>query len=154
MRGRLRTTIGILVLSAFVATGCGGNGATFANKPRPPVPIALTVYIDDARVSVSPSQVGAGPVNFIVTNQATRTESLIVAATGDSTPLASTGPITPQATAQVAVNFASPGEYTVSTGPAGSRTSDAGLATTASVHPASLHIGPQRPSSSGVLLQP
>jgi hypothetical protein len=112
------------------------------------------VYIDNARVSVSPSSVGAGPVNFVVTNQATRTETLTIALAGSSNSLATTGPITPQATAQVAVNFTSSGDYTVSTGSAGSRTTDAGLATPASIHQASLHIGRKRPSSSGALLQP
>src|ERR1700716_3057155 len=33
-----RTTIGIVLASALAATGCGGGGATFANKPRPPTP--------------------------------------------------------------------------------------------------------------------
>jgi hypothetical protein len=149
-----RTTIGIVVTSALVAAGCGGSGPTFANKPRPPVPVELSVYIDNARVSVSPSSVGAGPVTFIVTNQATRTESLTIAPAGSGTSVAGTGPITPQATSQLAVNLASPGEYTVSTGSTGPGSTDTSPATPASMHSAALHIGPKRPSASGVLLQP
>ena len=64
-----KTITGMLAVGTLIATGCGG-GSTFANKPRPPTPINLTVYINNARVSISPASIGAGPVVFIVTNQA------------------------------------------------------------------------------------
>jgi hypothetical protein len=145
------TTIGMLAVS-LLAAGCGGT--RFANRPAPPVPINLSVYIDDARVSVSPASVGAGPVVFVVTNQASRAESMVVLRAGGSVaaPLADTGPISPQATAQVSVNMAIPGTYTVATGPNGS--SEAALATPSSIKPAFIQIGPRRPSGSNALLQP
>jgi len=145
------TTIGILAVGALSAAGCGG-GATFANNPRPPTPVDLTVYINNSRVSVSPNAAGAGPIIFIVTNAASQTETLSIepAATG-SQPLANTGPISLQATADVTVNF-QPGDYTVSTG--SQAATDAALATASSIRPASLHIGPPRPSASNALLQP
>jgi hypothetical protein len=146
-----RTMIGVLAASVLGAGGCGGS-STFANKPRPPTPVNLTVYIDNVRVSVSPNSVGAGPVVFIVTNQATRTEALTIAPNGNGQPLANTGPINPQATAQVTVDFQSPGEYTVSTGSSGQ--TDASLATQSKIRPASLRIGPKRHSSNNTLLQP
>ena len=31
-----------------------------ANKPRPAAPVNLTVYVNDARVSISPNSVGGG----------------------------------------------------------------------------------------------
>jgi hypothetical protein len=149
-----RTTIGILaVTTALTVAGCGSAG-TFANKPKPPAPVDLTVYINNARVSLSPSTVGAGPVIFIITNQANSAQSLSILPAGASAaqPLANTGPINPQGTAQVSVNFPSSGDYTLTT--AGSGQTDAQLATAPSIAPAKLHIGGPRPSASNVLLQP
>jgi hypothetical protein len=147
-----RMTIGILGIGALTVAGCGGSG-TFANKPRPPVPVNLTVYINNARVSVSPRSVGAGPVVFIVTNQSTKAESLAVMPKGGpaSRALADTSPINPQATAQVTVNV-NPGEYTVSTTTGGA--TEAARATASPIRSARLHIGPPRPSASNQLLQP
>jgi hypothetical protein len=147
-----RRTIGTLVACAVLA-GCGG-GATFANKPRPATPVNITVYLNDSRVSVSPNSVGAGPVVFIVTNQASTSESLAVQSAGGSTaqPLADTGPISPQATAQVTVNFSAPGDYTISAGKGGA--TDASIATQTGIQSATLHIGAPRPSGSNALLQP
>ena len=66
--------------------------------------------------------------------------------------LASTGPINPQSTDQVAVNFNQPGEYKLSTASGGG--TDAALATDHPIQPASLHIGAPRSASSNQLLQP
>ncbi len=147
-----RTTIGILGIGALTVAGCGGSG-TFANKPRPPVPVNLTVYINNVRVALSPRSVGAGPVVFIVTNQSTKAESLAIVPKGgaDNNPIADTGPINPQATAQVTVNF-KPGEYTVATTAGGA--TEAARATATPIRRARLHIGPPRPSGSNQLLQP
>jgi hypothetical protein len=148
-----RTTIAVLAASGLAISGCGGSG-TFANKPRPAQPVNVTVYIDNARVSVSPTTVGAGPIVFIVTNAASQAESLTVSPSGGpATPeLASTGPINPQGTLELRVDFTSQGDYTVATGAKGS--TQASLATTPVVQPATLHIGPPRPSSGNQLLQP
>ena len=84
------------------------RSGSFANDPRPPSPVNLSVYIDNSRVSLSPQSVGAGPVVFIVTNQADKSESLAIVHKGRTSiadALADTGPINPQATAQVKVNF-------------------------------------------------
>jgi hypothetical protein len=146
-----RTTLVILALSALAATGCGG-GSTFANDPRPPTPVNLSIYINDARVSISPSRVGAGPIVFVITNQAARTETLTILPTGPAgQPLANTGPINPQATSQVTVNV-TPGDYMITTAPNGA--AEASLTGPPAIAPASLHIGPTRPSSSNSLLQP
>jgi hypothetical protein len=100
---------------------------------------------------VSPSSVGAGPVVFIVTNQASNAEGLAISRSGQSQPLASTAPINPQGTTQVSVNFR-PGEYTIATTPHGS--TDASLSQPSSIRPAAIHIGRERQNSSGALLQP
>jgi hypothetical protein len=148
-----RTTICILAICGLTVAGCGA-GAKFANKPRPPLPINLSVYINNAKISISPASVGAGPVNFIVTNMADHAESLSILAAGASAAnsLANTGPINPQATAEVTVDFDSPGTYSVTTTPQGQ--TDAALAEPPTIHPAMLHIGRQRPNASGALLQP
>jgi hypothetical protein len=148
-----RTIIWIVGICALAVAGCGGSGS-FANDPRPPSPVNLTVYIGNARVSLSPQSVGAGPVDFIVTNQADTSESLAIVhkgRTSTANALADTGPINPQATAQVMVNFR-PGDYTISTSTAGG--TEAHRATAKPVRGASLHIGPPRASASSQLLQP
>jgi hypothetical protein len=146
-------TIGVLAVGAVAATACGSS-KTYANKPRPPDPVNLTVYISNSRVSVSPTTVGAGPVVFIVTNQADKAESLTIQAAGSGNQsLAHTGPINPQGTAQVSVNFGSSGDYSVSTGP--TTTTDASLAAPSSaIQSAIVHVTGQRAASGGNLLQP
>lgn len=136
----------MLAVSALAVSACGATSKG-ATTPRPPAPINLTVYIDNHRVSVSPTSVGAGPVAFIITNQASQAESLAVLAAGSSTgrPLADTGPINPQATAQVTVNFRSPGTYALATG---------GDGLTSSIRAASIRIGAARTSSDEQVLQP
>lgn len=136
---------------AVALSACGSVGGTSPSAARPPSPINLTVYVDDARVSVSPTSVGAGPVVFIVTNQASRAEGLAISRAGQNQALASTAPINPQGTTQVAVDFR-PGDYTISTSPHGS--TDAQLSRTSSIRSAQIHIGHQRASSSSQLLQP
>jgi hypothetical protein len=135
------------VVSALAISACGATSKG-ATTPRPPAPVNLTVYIDDHRVSVSPTSVGAGPVAFIITNQASQAESLAVVLAGSAAgqPLADTAPINPQATAQVTVNFSSPGTYQLSTGGDGGSGS--------SIRAASIHIGTPRPSSDTQVLQP
>lgn len=129
--------------------GCGSS-KTFANRPRPPVPINLTVYINNARVSVSPRAVGAGPVVFIVTNQAARAESMAIQRQGGAGSIANTGPINPQGTAQVTVNLAR-GVYTVATTTTGT---EAARTAASPIQSATLVIGHRRPSGSDQLLQP
>jgi hypothetical protein len=145
--------IGITVVTIGAIAGCGSSGH-YANRPSPPTPVNLTVYINDQRVSLSPSSIGAGPVVLIVTNQASTAQSLTVLPAGASAaqPLADTGPINPQATAQVTVNLNTPGAYTVATTPNGS--TEAAAAVPTGVRPAVLKVGRSRPSGSNELLQP
>lgn len=142
-------TVGIVSLTVLAA-GCGG-GAHFANKARPPTPVDSTVYINDARVSVSPNSIGAGPVVFTITNQASRTETLSFQKAGSGSAVASSAPINPQTTTQVTVDF-NQGDYTVATTNRGG--TDAANATPSSIQAAKLHVGPPRANSNGALLQP
>ena len=142
-----RWTIGLLGVCALAVSACGSTSKG-ATAPRPPAPVNVAVYIDDSRVAVSPSTVGAGPVAFVITNQASQAESLAVLPTGGAAaqPLANTGPINPQATAQVTVDFSSPGRYSLSVG--------AGGGSGGAIRAASIRIGKPRPSSDDQLLQP
>jgi hypothetical protein len=144
-----RAAVAMLALVTLTIAGCGG-GSHFADKSRPPTPVNVTVYIANSRVSVSPSSVGAGPVVFIITNQASRAEALTVRDANGGNPLANTAPINPQATSQVTVNFRE-GNYTLTTStPASSDASAVGT----TVQPASFHIGRSRPNANNALLEP
>jgi hypothetical protein len=144
-----RTTIGILVAGAVAVSGCGTSGGTLPTASRPAVPVNLTVYVNDSKVSVSPTSVGAGTVVFVVTNQASHAEALTISTADGSQTLASTAPINPQGTTQVSVDFKQ-GDYTIATVPRGS--TDASLANPTSIAAASIHIGPERPSSNNHLI--
>ena len=148
---RIRTIVAVGV-SALAVTACGSTGGKAASRAGAPTPVNLTVYVNDSRISLSPQAVGAGPVIFIVTNQASHSEALaITRGPVSSHPLASTAPINPQGTTQLSVDF-KPGDYTISTAAQG-RT-DAQLSRPSSIAPASLHVGRRRASSSNSLLQP
>lgn len=138
-----------VALSAVVLASCGSTQGKSADAPRPPSPVALSVYINDSHVSVSPKSVGAGPIQFIVANQASRSEALAI--TDGSHTLASTAPINPQGTTQVTVDV-KPGTYTVGVGPRGS--TDAQRSQPSSIAGASIHVGRPRASSSNQVLQP
>jgi hypothetical protein len=145
--------VAIVTVAAVGVTACGG-GAHFANVPRPPSPVNLSVYINDQRVSVSPTTVGAGPVVLIIANQASNAESLAVLPAGASSSqaLADTGPISPQATAQISVNLKTPGSYSIAISP--SSTTEAAAATPSGIRPAMIRVGKPRPSADSQLLSP
>jgi hypothetical protein len=64
---RRRTLLALSVgLAALIVAGCGRDD--FENDPRPPVPAEITVKIGDGGVTVSPSEFGAGLVNFTIAN--------------------------------------------------------------------------------------
>lgn len=148
-----KTTIVLLAVSAASVGGCSSSG-TFANKPAPPQPENVTVYISDSKVSVSPTSIGAGPANFIVTNQASKSESVAILPAGADAgqSLADTGPINPQGTAQVAVNFTSKGTFELSV--TGDGSSQAAQAESTSVQPVTIHVGAPRSGGSTQLLTP
>jgi hypothetical protein len=146
----MRVSVIGVVGTCLLITACGSSGGRSPTKLRPPSPVNLSVFVNDSRISVSPRSVGAGPVVFIVTNRASKAESLAISKSGATSPLASTAPINPQGTTQVSVNF-QPGQYTIATAPHGN---EAQLTEPGSVRSASIHIGRERPSASNQLLAP
>lgn len=144
-----RTTLGALLLATTLA-GCGG-ASHFANRSRPAVPVNVSVYINDQRVSVSPDTVSPGPITITITNQSSAAEPLEVAPAGGSGADATTGPISPQANDQMTVDLRS-GQYTIGVGPNSS--TQAGAATPTGILPGVLMVGGQRQTSNEQLLQP
>jgi hypothetical protein len=145
MQMRRTAALAPLAVAAGMALGgCGSNSADYKNSPRPPSPIVLTGYIDDQRVSVSPTSLGAGPVSLIVTNQTSTAQRVTLESTG---PAGSgpglkqvTAPISPQDTATLKAEV-KPGRYTVHVG------GDA-------IRAARLRVGRERASAQNDLLQP
>jgi hypothetical protein len=123
----------IVAACGLLAAGCGSS-SHFTDFHRPPTPVDLTVYVNNHHVSVSPSRVGAGPVIFYVTNQATQSETVTIGSSQNTT-----GPINPDSSARIQVDLPT-GEYLVKAGP--------------QIAPATLHIGKPRPNADNTLLQP
>jgi hypothetical protein len=141
--------IAIVGTCAVGISACGTSGGRLPTQPRAPTPIALSVYVNDSRISVSPSSVGAGPVVFTFTNQARNAEALAISRSGGTAAIARTAPINPEGTTQVSVNF-KPGVYTIKTARAGT---EAQLSESNSIRSALIRIGRKRPSSTNDLLQ-
>lgn len=139
MTMRQITTIGIVAATALLVSACGGSSGTFVNKPPSPQPITITGQVSNSRVLISPTTFGAGPINLVVTNAASRSVSLAVRdASGRS--VANLQSINPQTPGDVKLDIA-PGDYAV-------------IASQAGIKPAELHVGHERPSSTNGLLQP
>jgi len=138
-----------MAMTAVTMSACGSTGGKSAAFLRPPSPVNLSVYINDSRISVSPGSVGAGPIVFIVTNQASHAEALTVS--DGARTVATTAPINPQGTTQVTVDTR-PGRYTIAAAPHGA--SDAQLTQSSPIAPATVRVGRHRPSSSNQLLSP
>lgn len=136
------TAAAVTVVVALGAGGCGGDD--FANEPRDPDRVAVSVSITGSEVTVSPSRLGAGPIELIAGNLTSRSQRLTlrsVSRTGDGQPLEQrTGPINPGDTASLTANLAQ-GTYRLTTGSGG-------------ISPATLRVGPPRASGQDKLLQP
>ena len=137
----MRSVTASALVVIFALAGCGG-GKDFANHPRPPETLQLTGVITNARVTISPNKVGAGPVIITVSNQTSRSRTLTLDGQGIQERV---GPINPLDTAQLQKTL-KPGTYTVTAG------SEA--ATAHSIAPAHLIIGKQRQSGSNKVLLP
>jgi hypothetical protein len=145
-RYRRRTRVAVVSLAGFTlaATGCGGDEAEYANDPRPASPIVVSASISGERVSVSPREFGAGPIQLIVTNQTERAQELTLETDeiGGSAPgiEQNSGPINPGDTASLKADLRK-GTYKVAVAGSG-------------IAGVSLEVGADRPSSQDELLQP
>ena len=120
--------------------GCGGED--FKNEARAPIREALTGVIQDDAVTVSPSKLGAGPVEITISNQTDAAHSITLEVDSD---IEREGPVAPGDTATIQKTL-EPGSYEVK---AGSST-----AVVKEIRPAVLRIGKERPNSNNDLLLP
>lgn len=138
---RVALAVGGAVL-AFVAAGCGGDD--FANEPRPPAAVGLTGVIRPSGVTISPERVGAGAVRITIANLTDRTHSITLE--GEDV-IERVRQVQPQDTATIQKTLR-PGTYEIRAG--SSRAVDIGD----EIPPATLTVGPERPSSDSTLLLP
>jgi hypothetical protein len=148
MEGTMTRRIRAAALTALCAAGlalagCGEDD--FENEPRPPVPVQLTGNITEEKVTVSPDQVGAGPVVITISNQTEASHTVTLESAGGGTIREQVGPINPLDTATIQRTL-EPGDYTVSAG--------SERAVPREIQPATLRIGQERKSGSDELLLP
>ncbi len=147
---RPRTRWATLLVAALPLTACGG-GAHFADRARPAAPVNVSIYINDQKVSVSPTTVTPGAVALTITNQSSAAQSVKILPAGRSGAVTTTGPISPQANDQVTVNLSS-GQYSVGISP--NNSTEAAAATPTGIAAGLLTVAGQRSNSNGQLLQP
>ena len=132
-----------LCAAALALAGCGEDD--FENEARPPVPKQLTGVITDEKVTISPNDLGAGPVVITVSNQTDASHTVTLESSDGGTIREQVGPINPLDTATLQRTLEQ-GSYTVSAG------SEA--AVPKEIEPATLTIGEERKSGSDELLLP
>ena len=140
---RARALTAVAVLSSTLAAACGEED-DYPNNARPPSPIVVSAAVTDNRVSVSPRELGAGPVDLIVTNQTERAQEITLETDeiGGSGPgiQQRTGPINPGDTASLKANLEQ-GTYRVAVDGQ-------------NIRAAALDVGAERESAQNELLQP
>jgi len=130
-------------LAVIIATGlasCGDDD--FTNDPREAVAVDLTGVIQSDKVTVSPAEVGAGPVVITISNQTDDPHEIFLRG---GTVDASVGPVSPTSAATIRRTLAR-GDYEVSVG------SEA--AVPREIKPAKLRVGADRKSGSEDLALP
>ena len=133
---RMLATLAACAVAA-AATGCGGDD-TARSEERPPVPLNVSVALNENSITASPAQFGAGPITLLISNGSGASQTLTI----DGPRLRrSLGPINPQDTATVRLQI-QPGEFTLS------------AAESAGLREAKLRVGPERSSAQNQLLLP
>jgi len=136
----MRRIAALAAAFALLAAGCGGE-ESFSNQPRPPSPIVLTASIGPDEVSVSPRRIGAGPVSLVIANQTDAAQQITFESTGGARGFSQqTGPINPRDTATLKADVPRGRVVVRVQGNA--------------IKPATLIVGPERPSARDELLQP
>lgn len=137
------TVAGVAVMVGFGLAGCGGDD-DFGNEERAPAPITLAASITPRNVTVSPSRLGAGTIELIASNLTSRSQQVTLSsqslANGAAPLRQRTGPINPGDTASLTADLRQ-GTYRVTTG-------------SGAIAPATIRVGPPRPSAKDTLLQP
>lgn len=140
MGTRVRACAGLVAIAAALLAGCGEED--FENEPRAPVRVNLTGVIQEDEVTVSPSKIGAGPVEITIANQTDSERTITLE--GESV-VEEEGPVQPGDTATIQKTL-EPGSYEVRAG--------SERAVRQEIQPAVLEIGKRRKSSNNELLLP
>ena len=119
---------------------CGEDD--FANEPRPPIPLQLTGVVRDEGVTISPGNVGAGPIVLTVSNQTGQPHTITLEGEGVEEMV---GPVDPTETVSIQKTL-EPGNYSVRAG--------SPEASPREIMPGRLVIGPERDTSSDDTLLP
>lgn len=124
--------------------GCGSGSSTFRDVPRPPVPLQLTGVVSNDKVTISPNNIGAGPIVLVISNQTQQSQTITLERSGSQgEPNRDVvGPVNPLQPATLQQTL-TPGQYTVSVDSA-----------TSGIAPAVINVGASRPSSSNTPLLP
>jgi hypothetical protein len=140
---RSRTVLASAVLASVTLAGCG-SGPDYKNADRPAAPVNVTASVTDKRISVSPTNLAAGPVVIIISNQSSTKQTVTwqTQELGGSQPgqKASSGPIGPRDTATIQVDPPD-GTYSLSTRSSG-------------IKAAAVTVKGKRKSAQDQLLQP
>jgi hypothetical protein len=136
--------LGTAAVAAIVAAGCGDD-SDYKNTDRPPAPIVITAYIAKDKISVSPTNFGAGPIQLKVVNSTDRSQSVTLETADKPGSDAAgvrqvTGPINPNDNATLSANVRQ-GTYSVHVG------GD-------DIRAATLDVGQERPTSQQDLMLP
>ena len=139
----MRRVLGLgAACAALVAfAGCGEDD-TYSNDPRPPRTLVISAAILPDKVSVSPTEFGAGPISLTIANQtdASQRISLVREVNGQQQGTEQTGPINPHDTATLKANV-DEGDYEI-------RVEGEAIAA------ARISVGAPRESAQNELLQP
>jgi hypothetical protein len=143
MGPRTSTAAAVSLVLALTGAGCGG-GDDFPNRERAPARITLGVSVTPRDITVSPSRIGAGPVELIASNLTSTAQQITLRSealsAGTAPLLQRTGPINPGDTASLTADLVQ-GTYRITT--------RAGRTAAATIR-----VGPERSGGSDQLLQP
>lgn len=103
----------VIGVAAVALAGCG-NDSSYKNDPRPAKTIVIAAAILPDKVSVSPTQFGAGPISLTVANETDASQRISIVRKVNGQPQANeqTGPINPHDTATLKADV-DEGEYEI-----------------------------------------
>jgi hypothetical protein len=103
--------LAFLLALALALSGCGGQRPSTGQPPSAATVVAATITSDG--VSISPDELGAGPVKLMITNRTAMSQQLAVESSDAGSFHQETAPINPQDMAQLKAELV-PGSYRVS----------------------------------------
>ena len=127
---------GMACAALLGAAGCGSDDA-HVNDPRPPSPLNISASITPSRITVSPKEVGAGPISLVIANITSSAQRVTLESADDP----GSGPGTTRTTQPIAPNGTAVLKTAVEQGAYAVRVESD------EITPASFDVGPQRESA-------